>query len=213
MKYLIILFGAPGCGKGHLSNKLITCLEKKLSQQDIQYLSTGDLIRDEIKKESQIGVCIKQFVQSGELVPDYVVDKLIANALTTSNQTLGILDGYPRTEKQLDFLGHLLTGKNVSVLTVFRDTPEDVIKERVSKRRVCAQCKKTHSVEDGCCPHCGGQSVIRKDDAVIDKRLEEYRKNTLPLWNKIDNIGATLRLDGTTEADDAAQQISDILYP
>lgn len=209
MKYIIILFGAPGCGKGYLSNQLIKALESKISSEEIFYISTGDLIRSEIANATPTGVEIKELVQSGQLVPDCIVDSLVANALK-EKQTVKILDGYPRTENQLAFLDSQIE-KGTTVLTVFRDTPEDVILQRVAKRRVCAKCKRTHTVDDGCCPTCGGESIIRKDDAVIKSRLEEYKKNTLPLWDKLDSIGSTLRVDGLKESEEIAEEIANIL--
>lgn len=196
-KIIIILFGAPGCGKGHLSDRLITALIKQIPSEEIFYISTGDLIRSEIAHATPTGLKIKELVQSGQLVPDEIVDNLVANAIN-GNQAVKILDGYPRTANQLTFLSTQIE-KGTTVLTVFRDTPENVIKERIKKRRVCAKCKKTHTVDDGCCPFCGGESIIRKDDSVIDARLEEYKKNTLPLWTSINQLGRTLRLDAESE--------------
>lgn len=212
MKYLIILFGAPGCGKGHLSEQIIKVLNEKISPDEIFYISTGDLIRNEIANESEIGKQIKELVQSGQLVPDNIVDTLVAQAINR-DEYVKILDGYPRTSSQLDFLAKQLKDEKgkITVLTIFRDTPEEVILERVKKRRVCAKCKKTHTVDDGCCPHCGGESIIRKDDAVIEARLEAYKKNTLPLWDKIDSISHTLRVDGLRESEEVAREIIEIL--
>ena len=205
MNILIILFGAPGCGKGHLSDRLINALEQHVSPEEISYISTGDLIRSEIAQATPTGLQIQELVQSGQLVPDEIVDNLVAIAIK-GNQSIKILDGYPRTAHQLAFLSSQIE-EDVTVLTVFRDTPMETIKERIQKRRVCKNCKKTHSVDDGCCPSCGGESTIRKDDAVIDARLEEYKKNTLPLWYEIDNLGNTLRVDGLMESEEIAEAI------
>ena len=210
MNILIILFGAPGCGKGHLSDRLIEALKQHLSPEEIAYISTGDLIRSEIAEATPTGLQIKELVQSGQLVPDEIVDKLVANAINGS-QTAKILDGYPRTANQLAFLSKQIE-EDVTVLTVFRDTPTETIKERIEKRRVCKNCKKTHSVDDGCCPYCGGESTIRKDDAVIDARLEEYKKNTLPLWYEIDLLGNTLRVDGLMESEEIAEAIVKLFF-
>ena len=210
MDTLIILFGAPGCGKGHLSDRLIDALKKHVSSEEISYISTGDLIRSEIAQATPIGLQIQELVQSGQLVPDEIVDNLVATAIK-GKQSVKILDGYPRTSHQLDFLSTQIE-KSTMVLTVFRDTPEDVIKERIKKRRVCKECKKTHSVDDGCCPSCGGESIIRKDDAVIDARLEEYKKNTFPSWYEIDILGSSLRVDGLMESEKIAEEVVQILF-
>lgn len=210
-KSLIVLFGAPGCGKGYLSNKLIEALKEKVPSEQISYISTGDLIRAEIANESETGLQIKELVQTGQLVPDSIVDTLMLNAISAT-QSVKILDGYPRTLSQLNFLREILKGEKITVLTVFIDTPEDVIISRVQNRRVCKICKKTHTISDGCCPYCGGESTIRKDDAAIHTRLEEYKKNTLPLWLKIDCIGHSLHINGLHEAECTAKAIVSLLF-
>ena len=103
MKFLIIIFGAPGCGKGHLSDRLIDVLKQSLSPEEIAYISTGDLIRTEIANATPTGLQIQEIVQSGQLVPDEIVDNLVATAIN-GNQQIKILDGYPRTDHQLAFL-------------------------------------------------------------------------------------------------------------
>ncbi len=210
MKYLIILFGAPGCGKGHLWGCLHDKLLKRVLPESINYIATGDLIREEIAKKSEIGLQIAELVQSGQLVPDSIVDTLVANALG-GDQVIKVLDGYPRTNSQFDALKVQLD-EETEVIAVFRDTPVDVILERVAKRRVCAKCKATHTSDDGCCPRCGGESLIRKDDAVIETRLAEFEKNTLPIWDRMFEIGNTLRVMGDRESSEIADGIITLIF-
>lgn len=211
MNYLIILFGAPGCGKGHLWSVLHDRLLERVFPEEINYIATGDLIRAEITNKSEIGLQIAELVQSGQLVPDNIVDTLVANALT-SNQIFKVLDGYPRTNSQLDALmSHL--DEETTVISVFRDTPVDVILKRIAKRRVCKDCKTTHSSDDGCCPKCGGESLVRKDDAVIEARLAEFEKNTLPIWDEIcEKLGTSLRCIGDRTSDEIADGIIKLIF-
>ena len=201
---LIILFGAPGSGKGYLGD----CIKDELvkaNADDFLYISTGDLLRAEIKQQTPLGKEIEQIVTTGKLVPDSIVSELIMKALCEPNK-IKILDGYPRTYWQFDDLATSIEKLGYQVISVKRDTDVELIKERVSKRRVCASCKTTHSADDGCCPKCGGESLVRKDDAVIDTRLEEYRNNTEKLWDDIIGIsGAYLVVDGAIEAKDVAK--------
>lgn len=207
---LIILFGAPGSGKGYLGD----CIKDELAKSgvnDFLYISTGDLLRAEIKQQTPLGKKIEQIVTSGKLVPDSIVSELIMKALCEPNK-IKILDGYPRTYWQLDDLSTAADKLDCSIISVKRDTDVALIKERVSKRRVCAVCKSTHSSDDGCCPKCGGESVVRKDDAVIDTRLEEYRSNTEPLWDHITDISeAYLVVDGAIEAMEVAKDFVKLL--
>ena len=201
-KIIFILFGAPGSGKGFLGECLISELIKQgiASKDQIKYISTGDLLREEVAHQTSLGLQIAQIITSGELVPDTIVDSLVKKALQKNEQIM-FLDGYPRTEKQLNNLETILQDKPCVVVTIKRDTPEELILERVSKRRVCKNCKSTHSVDDGKCPKCGGESVIRHDDAVIKKRLSEYHNNTSKLWDNLLLASKTaITVDGKEDA-------------
>ena len=220
-KTLIILFGAPGSGKGSLGDKIKEQLvnHKGMRAAEISYISTGDLLREEIAAQSELGMEISQIVNSGKLVSDEIVATLVEKALSHSDEfdSLGVrvpsqhvmlLDGYPRTETQRLALANMLQDKAMFVVAVKRNTPFDVIKKRVSERRVCKNCKTTHLASDGKCPKCGGESIIRKDDAVIEQRLVEYETNTAPVWNKLALIcDAMQAFDGMDDADAVAKWI------
>ena len=207
-KFLFILFGAPGSGKGFLGS----CLKEKIKEKglSVKYVSTGDLLREEIAAKTPMGVKLAQIVSSGQLVSDEIVSALVEKALQTDEDVM-FLDGYPRTYVQFDALRSQVVDKFV-VITIMRDTPIELIIERVSKRRVCRNCKATHSTDDGCCPQCGGESIIRSDDAVIDKRLAEYERNTASLWSDLKLISNEMYVvDGRDDAEIAAEEIvSDI---
>lgn len=211
MKHIIILFGAPGSGKGTLGEciKSELFIQNKAVPQDVQYVSTGDLLRAEIASNSDLGQKISNIVQSGGLVPDEIVDQLVSQALNNlPNDNFMFLDGYPRTMPQLEALSSMLD-ESFFVTTIKRNTDENVIKSRIAKRRVCTECKHTHIAEDdGKCPKCGAPAIIRKDDAVIDKRLAEYHANTEPIWNYMALISKTVcTVKNHIEASDAAKEI------
>lgn len=208
-KTLIILFGAPGSGKGFLGNKIREKLvdDKGVRTDEVGYISTGDLLREEIAAGSALGLEITQIVSSGNLVPDEIVGTLVEKALSR-NDRIVLLDGYPRTENQRSALADMLQNKGMFVVAIKRNTPVSVIRKRVSERRVCKDCRTTHSVFDGKCPKCGGESVVRSDDAVIDQRLSEYEKNTAPVWNKLALMcNAMQAFDGREDADAVAKWI------
>lgn len=211
--YVLGLHGAPGCGKGYLGEATrATLIEQGIvPNEEILYISTGELIRKEIELKTEVGLQIKRIVERGKLVPDQIVDQLVANALL-ADAKVKILDGYPRNLHQLEFLKKQLEGKKLQYLTVFRDTDVELILRRVKNRRICKNCGRTHSVEDGKCPACGGESIVRKDDAVIEDRLREYQENTAPLWPLMYQLGATLRIDGSIEAKEAAKQIVQLFF-
>ncbi len=208
-KTIVIIFGAPGSGKGFL----VDCIENELvnrnivSKENIGHISTGDLLRAEIAAQTPLGQEIAQIVSSGGLVSDEIVSQLIEKSLD-GPEVLKFIDGYPRTEAQRLTLASLLKGKGYRVIALMRDTPIPLIMQRVSKRRVCQDCKCTHSVDDGKCPRCGGLSLVRKDDAVIEKRLAEYENNTAGQWNFLALLAdSMLKVDGSEDAEVAAKDI------
>ena len=210
MKFIIVLFGAPGCGKGHLWGMLQEQLLKLVPEDELSYISTGNLIREEINKKSDLGCQIAELVQKGKLVPDSIVDNLVTNALS-EKQSIKVLDGYPRTNAQFDALKAQIDD-DTEVIAVFRDTPVDIILGRIAKRRVCKNCKHTHTSDDLCCPKCGGESLIRKDDAAIEARLEEFRKNTLPIWKRMSEIGISIRCIGDPASEDIAYLLMHFMF-
>lgn len=211
-KIIFFLFGAPGSGKGYLGDCIKQELVKsgKATEADIRYVSTGDLLREEIASGSELGQELSEIVNSGKLVSDEIVNTLVVKAFDGSEAFL-FVDGYPRTRNQFNALRDILSNRKFIVISIKRDTPVELIRERVSKRRVCEKCKCTHSVDDGCCPKCGGKSVVRKDDAIIDNRLNEYYRNTEALWYDFYKISkATISIDGCRDAENAAKDIVSI---
>ncbi|MBE6453233.1 MAG: nucleoside monophosphate kinase [Alphaproteobacteria bacterium] len=206
-KTVIVLFGAPGCGKGYLGD----CIKQEIinkgiaTAEEIKYLSTGDLLRAEVASGSELGKQLAETIGSGKLVPDDVVDVLVTRNFP-GNEKVVFVDGYPRTKSQLEAFSRLL--RDVRLVAIKRETPVELIIERVSKRRVCKNCKATHSVEDEKCPKCGGESIIRNDDAKIEKRIEEYRNNTENLWMSLwCDADVPFEIDGAAEAEGMAKYI------
>jgi adenylate kinase len=174
----IILLGPNGAGKGTYSSYLI-------KKYGYSVISTGDLIRDEIKSDSELGNSIKTIVSSGGLVDDNIVNRLIINKLQNLQSDNIIFDGYPRTVQQGEYLDSICKIDRVIELQV----EDSVIVERCANRRSCETCKtqfsKIYNPEkvDGICDNCGGRLIRRKDDepSVVQNRLDEYKNKTYPL--------------------------------
>jgi adenylate kinase len=174
----IILLGPNGAGKGTYSSYLI-------KKYGYSVISTGDLIRDEIKSDSELGNSIKAVVSSGGLVDDNIVNRLIINKLQNSQSDNIIFDGYPRTVQQGEYLDSICKIDKVIELQV----EDSAIVERCANRRSCETCKtqfsKIYNPEkvDGICDNCGGRLIRRKDDepSVVQNRLDEYKNKTYPL--------------------------------
>jgi adenylate kinase len=192
---IIVLLGAPGAGKGTQGDLL-------LEKYGFTKLSTGDVLREEIKRNTDIGKEIKQIMSSGALVPESVVNEIISTRLTLDVVKKGvILDGYPRNKVQLefllDYLGELGLENELVALNIVVDESELVI--RLTGRRVCKSCGASYHVNfrpeqhTGICDRCGGEIVQRPDDNIdaVRNRLLVYRKETQPLldeFSRLDNL-------------------------
>lgn len=192
----IIVTGAPGAGKGYLCDVLVEkAIALGLKTSDIAIISTGDLIRAEIAKQTELGKKCQESHSSGGYVTDALVFELLQNnSENLKNKTLVLFDGFPRTMAQAKFFK-----SDKELLVIYRNTPDDIILERVRNRRVCAKCKHTHLASDSNCPKCGGESIIRKDDALIEQRLEIYKEETLPVIDNLKKRFAFFEIDGAME--------------
>jgi adenylate kinase len=175
----LILFGPPGAGKGTYASKL----KEKLG---FPHISTGDLVREEIIKKTEIGKTIRKYSEHGDLVPDAIILRLLVKRLNKPDCENGfILDGFPRTLSQAKALEKIC---DVDLVINF-NVSDDIIIKRLSNRLICKQCRAIfNSVtlkpkKDGVCDVCGGLLYKRKDDKpeIINERLKVYKKKTKPL--------------------------------
>lgn len=172
MKKLIILFGAPGSGKGLIGDKLV-------EKTGISKFSTGDFFRLAVKKGSPIGQAIAEDVLQGKLLKDFLANFVVKDILVATQGDI-ILDGYPRTRSQFSFLQKLIKNEYIP-LCVHVDTNVEDIVFRINQRRICEDCGTTHFASQNCCPRCGGRSVLREDDKLIKERMDQYFKITAPI--------------------------------
>lgn len=181
----IVLLGPPGAGKGTFAGQI-------KDKFGIAHISTGDILREEMKSNSPLGLEAKKFVESGGLVPDEVVTRLIENRLTKAKDISKgfMLDGFPRTEQQAMDLDRILVkmGKPIEKI-LFMEASLPILIQRLTGRRVCRKCgalyhvKNMPSKKEGVCDVCGGELYQRADDneATIKNRMDVYLKNTMPI--------------------------------
>ncbi|HJH32016.1 MAG TPA: adenylate kinase [Methanosarcinaceae archaeon] len=200
----IVLFGPPGAGKGTQAIKLS-------GHYNIPHISTGDILRANVRDGTELGREAKVFMDVGKLVPDEVLIGIIKSRLLGPDCSPGfLLDGYPRTIPQADALTGILEeiGKPLDVVLNI-DVPDEKLVTRLSGRRMC-QCGASFHVEfnspkqDGICDACGGELYQRDDDKeeAIIQRLEVYSTQTQPLIDYYGKIGIMVTIDGIGDIDD-----------
>ena len=193
-KKVVILLGAPNSGKGTYARKIA-------EEFSIPQISTGDILRGEVKRGSELGKEAKSYMESGGLVPDELIMKIFNKRIAEPDCNRGfILDGFPRTIAQAEKLDETLKGlKGAELKIVNLDVDKSILYERSAKRYTCPECSKVYSIrefnhETSKC-ECGSKLIKRADDTpeVLTKRLESYDKQTLPLVNyygdKVSHIG------------------------
>jgi len=189
----LIFLGAPGAGKGTYA--------AQLSQQlEIPTISTGDILRANVKQGTALGQEAKGYMDRGALVPDELVTRMLADRLAEGDTAQGfILDGFPRTLQQAEALDQILRDKSIQLTAVVNiDVPRDVIVQRLTGRRMCPNCGANYNVNtnlkpkvEGVCDRCGAKLVTRSDDneATITNRLQVYEVQTAPLIEYYQRIG------------------------
>jgi adenylate kinase len=178
----LILFGAPGAGKGTQSALLI-------EKMGMTQISTGDLFRAAIKNKTELGIKAQGYMDKGELVPDSIVIGMVEEVLKSGVKSF-ILDGFPRTVPQAEALDELLKRLHLTISkAIFLEVPKQELMSRLTGRRVCKNCGTVYhainkpSKVEGICDVCGGQVIQRNDDKteVIEARLKNYDEYTSPL--------------------------------
>ena len=175
----IVILGPPGSGKGTYASRLKDLL-------GIPHISTGDMVREEIRAQTELGKIMKAYSERGELVPDEIIIDMLAKRLSKPDAQRGfILDGFPRTLKQAEYL-EKISGVD---LVINLNVPDEIIIQRLSNRLICKRCGAIYNrltlkpKVDGICDKCGGELYQREDDRpeVIQERLNVYRRDTEPL--------------------------------
>ena len=202
----LILLGPPGAGKGTQAERL--CDEFNLVQ-----LSTGDMLREEVKSGSGLGRTAKEIMERGHLVPDDLMIAMIAGRIDTGNGAAGvILDGFPRTTAQAEALDAMLVEKGLKIDRVVQITvDEDAVVERISGRFSCAKCGAGYHdafkqpKQEGVCDICGTTEFNRRADdnaETVRSRLEAYREQTAPILPYYEAKGSLQAVDGMGPIDD-----------
>lgn len=210
----LILFGPPGAGKGTQADRL-------RADFGLPFISTGDMLRENVKQGTELGKEAQKFMDAGELVPDGLIVKMAGERLSAGDAEDGfILDGFPRTVEQGEALDEMLTehGRRVTAALLI-DVPDDEVTRRISGRRTCVKSGHNYHVDfdppkhEGVCDQDGSRLVQRDDDKaeVVENRLRVYHDQTEPLIHYYDERGLMRRIDGTRSPADVNDHIRAVI--
>jgi len=197
----LIIFGRQGAGKGTQSARLA-------AHFGIPHISTGDMLRASAATGSEFGRTVKAIMDDGGLVSDEIMEGVVRERLAMPDAGPGfLLDGYPRTQPQAEFLNSVLAPRGVD-LAINLEVPEDVVVGRITRRRVCETCGTNYALGDesadsGSCVKCGGNVVQRADDTEdsVRKRLATYVAQTEPLLAWFAGQDKLVTVDGVGDPD------------
>ena len=206
----LVLFGPPGAGKGTQA----TFLSGELN---IPHISTGDILRENVKNGTALGKKAKAYMDKGELVPDKILIDLIKERLQKPDTRKGfILDGFPRTIPQAEALDEILEDINKRLDVVINvDVAAGELVRRLSGRWSCKSCGAPYNLKTkppkvaGICDICGGELYQRDDDkeAAINNRIAVYKKQTEPVLDYYKKKGLLANIDGEREIDEVTSDI------
>ncbi|MBD3214906.1 MAG: adenylate kinase [Candidatus Lokiarchaeota archaeon] len=217
-KRKLVLFGPPGAGKGTFSSQI------KKALPDIAHVSTGDIFRENLNKETELGLKAKQYMEKGELVPDDVVIDMVEDRLNkTDVQEKGfILDGFPRTLDQAKALSEITEIH----LFLLLEVPRDILKKRILGRFSCPECGEIYNKytlqpdekigeDKWICDNCGAEIEFeqRSDDTeeTLEKRLNVYEVNATPIKKYYEEQGKLKKVDAQNTLELTEEDIKEII--
>lgn len=207
----IVLLGPPGAGKGTQA-KMIS---EKLK---IPHISTGDILRESVKKETPLSREVKQVMERGELVSDLLLEKIIRERLNEEDCQEGfLLDGYPRNISQSETLKEILSEKNIfkDVIALEISVSDDEIVKRLKNRRSCPECGMVFNLitnppkNDNKCDSCGTDLILRDDDKenTVRQRLLVYHQKTEPVLDFFSKSAKFLKIEGTGTPEEILEKV------
>jgi len=208
----LVLLGPPGAGKG-------TQAERIEARYNLAHLSTGEMLREAVAAGSEVGRQAKAIMDAGRLVPDEVINRLVAERIAKPDCTKGfILDGFPRTIAQAEALDGLLAARKLKLDAVIEFAVDDeALVERIAGRYACARCGALYhdsarpTKVPGVCDACGGTEFVRRADdkpETVRARLRAYHEQTAPLLPYYRAKGLLVTVDGMAEIDQVSEEIA-----
>ncbi len=206
----IIFLGAPGSGKGTQA----TIVSQKLN---LIHIATGDLFRQAVEQNTELGQQVRAYMEKGKLVPDEITIRMVLERLSAPDCESGVVfDGFPRSLKQAEALKQALQEQAKAIdEVIYIMVPEDELLKRLRERWICRDCQTPyHAVKSppkvwGRCDRCGDELYQRPDDTAqtVKQRLKVYFAETAPLINYYAKVGKLLEIGGEGKVDEVSQRI------
>lgn len=202
MKSHLILIGAPGSGKGTQASKLVT-------EKSFKHISTGDLLRSEISKQSELGLEVKKVMDDGKLVSDDLVIRLL-QANVNLKESSYIFDGYPRNISQAETLDREVLKGSPSIAVYFEINTSKLV-ERLTNRRTCKNCGAIYNLISkkpkitGVCDQCGSSDLVQRADdkeEVIKNRLQVFKETIDPVIKYYQDMDRLIKVDAEASVDE-----------
>lgn len=210
-QHIVILLGPPGSGKGTQAKQVAEALK-------IPHISTGDLFRENLKNGTELGKKVKNYLDTGKLVPDEIVIEMLKDRIKLPDSKHGyVLDGFPRSIPQADALEAVISGSGYKVINL-QVSDEEVVR-RIEGRRSCPGCGAVYntyskpSKSDEHCEKCNEKLAQRSDDAkeVVEERLKHYHAQTAPLINYYSKKGKLTEVNGEQDPKKVFSEIMKLL--
>lgn len=210
----ILIMGPAGAGKGTMSDLI-------LKEYEIPHISTGDMLRENVKQGTELGKEAKAYMEAGKLVPDDVINAMVEERIQQPDCQKGyLLDGFPRTLVQAEAFSEMAEkiGKPVECVIAL-EVDFEILKERITGRRVCGSCGAIYHITnnpsevEGVCDKCGGELTQRKDDTVeqLTVRMEEYKNSTKPVIDYFEKLGVVKHIDAARDRKVVFEEIKESL--
>ena len=208
----LVMLGRQGAGKGTQCTRLSR-------RYVVPHISTGGMLRAAVTEGTELGKQAGEIMAAGELVPDDIMIGVVEDRLDHDDTTRRgyVLDGFPRTVRQAEALAEITAARPLDVV-IDLDVPRQVVLDRLASRRVCDDCGANYSVAKPpkygwVCDNCGGDVVQRHDDtpAAIEKRLDDYERETVPLIDWYCERGMLEVVDGQGTADEVSRRLFDVI--
>lgn len=211
---IVLIMGPPGAGKGTQAQHIV-------DEYSLRHLATGDVLRDAVSRNTELGRQAKSYMDAGQLVPDEVIIDMLRELICDLPDDQGVLlDGFPRTFPQATALDGMLEDLDRRIdLVIDMRVPHDRLVERLSARWICRDCQRPYNVdthppkEAGTCDVCGGELFQRADDTseAVARRLEVYEEQTAPVSGFYRSKGVLCVINGDRSMDEVQASIDDEL--